>query len=183
MSLETKIIALAQSIGADVKALKIADGDLTALTTTAKSSLVAAINELVTTISGISGGGEGGAGINDTAGDGDTTVTWSADKIYDAIEAAKIAVKDSLINGAGTALDTLNELSAALGNDANFATTIATQLSNRVRFDAPQTLTDAQKIQGRGNIGAAASADLSTLTTNVGNTERDFTADYATAKA
>ncbi len=48
MSLENKIIALAQAIGADVKALKASAGDLTALSTTAKGNLVAAINELYT---------------------------------------------------------------------------------------------------------------------------------------
>ena len=36
----------------------------------------------------------------------------------------------NLINGAGAALDTLNELAAALGNDPNFATTITTQIGN-----------------------------------------------------
>ena len=36
-----------------------------------------------------------------------------------------------LINGAPQALDTLNELSAALGNDANFAATITNQLANK----------------------------------------------------
>lgn len=33
-----------------------------------------------------------------------------------------------LVNGAGSALDTLNELATALGNDANFATTVATNI-------------------------------------------------------
>lgn len=36
-----------------------------------------------------------------------------------------------LINGAPGALDTLNELAAAMGNDANFAATITTALGNR----------------------------------------------------
>lgn len=37
----------------------------------------------------------------------------------------------ALVNGAGAALDTLNELSAALGNDPNFATSMATQLAGK----------------------------------------------------
>lgn len=37
-----------------------------------------------------------------------------------------------LVNSAPDALNTLNELAAALGNDANFATTIATQLGSKV---------------------------------------------------
>ena len=38
----------------------------------------------------------------------------------------------ALINGAGTALDTLQELAEALGNDPNFATTIATSLAGKL---------------------------------------------------
>lgn len=38
----------------------------------------------------------------------------------------------NLVNGAPETLDTLNELAQALGNDANFATTIANQLGNKV---------------------------------------------------
>ncbi|UCG18267.1 MAG: hypothetical protein JSU84_06920 [Thiotrichales bacterium] len=163
MSLETKIVALSNAIGADVKDLRIKQGDLTALSTTAKTNLVAAINELATMIAG------SGVSINDAAGDGNTSVTWSADKIFDTIEAAKTAVKNDLTNGATAALDTLSELAAALGNDPNFATTIATGLSNRVRFDAAQTLNTAQQLQACTNIG-------------VGDPERDFAAVYTTAK-
>jgi hypothetical protein len=177
MSLETKIVALATAIGNDVKDLRVKQGDLTSLSTTAKTNLVAAINELATMIAGA------GVSINDTAGNGDTAVTWSADKIFDTIEAAKTAVKNDLTNGASTALDTLGELAAALGNDPNFATTIATGLSNRVRVDAVQTFTSPQQAQGRANIGAAAAADLAALTTGLANYDRDFTADYNTAKA
>lgn len=38
----------------------------------------------------------------------------------------------NLIDGAPTALDTLNELAAALGDDSNFATTISNQLAGKV---------------------------------------------------
>ena len=46
MTLEQRLITLAQAIGADIKSLRQADGALSSLATTAKSSLVAAINEL-----------------------------------------------------------------------------------------------------------------------------------------
>ena len=170
MSLETRIVALAQAVGADVKALTAAQGSLSALNTTTKTSLVAAINELMTLIGGA------GAQINDSAGNGDTSVTWSADKIFDSIEAAKIAVKNDLVNGAGAALDTLNELAAALGNDPSFAATIATEIANRVRFDAAQTLTQPQMAQARANIGAQSAAAI-------GDPDRDLVADYNAAKA
>jgi len=164
MTLETKIIAVVQAIGADIKDLRTKQGDLTALSTTAKGNLVAAINELYGLL------GSSGAVIDDNAGDGATSVTWSADKIFDTIEAAKTAVKAELTDGASTALDTLAELAAALGNDPNYAATIATELGNRVRYDAAQTLTTAQKLQACTNIG-------------VGDPEHDFVTDYTTAKA
>lgn len=164
MSLETRIIALAQAIGTDVKTLTIKQGDLTSLSTTAKGNLVAAINELHSAVGGA------GAQINDTAGNGDTLVTWSADKIYDTIEAAKLAIKNDLVNGASAALDTLSELASALNNDPSFAVTIATELGNRVRFDSAQTLTAAQKLQACTNIG-------------IGDPERDLASAYAAAKA
>lgn len=164
MTMETRLIALAQAIGADVKSLRAAQGDLTSLSTTAKGNLVAAINEVVGLV------GAGGVQIDDGAGNGDTGVTWSADKIFDSIELAKQAVKDSILGGAGAALDTLKELADALNNDPNFAATIATQISNRVRYDAAQTLTTAQRLQVCQNIG-------------IGDPETDFAAAYNTAKA
>ncbi len=151
MSLETKIVALAQAMGTDIKALRLAQGDLTALTTTTKTSLVAAINELVQLVAN-----SGGAGIDDGATSGGA-VTWSVDKITSSITAARNALKDELVGGAGAALDTLAELAAALGDNPNFATTIATELGNRVRFDAAQVLTAEQKTQARANIGAGTS--------------------------
>lgn len=170
MSLETRVIALANAIGADIKDLRTTRGTLSSLTTTAKTSLVDAINELQAAI------GAAGAAINDTAGDGNTTETWSANKIFDSIEAAKVAVTDSLTGGAAAALDTLNELAAALGNDPSFASNIATQIGNRVRFDAAQTLTDPQKAQARTNISAVSATDI-------GDPDRNFVTDYNTAKA
>ncbi len=173
MTLEQRLILLAQAIGADIKTLTVAQGSLTSLTTTAKSNLVAAINELKSITDGLAGGG---AAINDAAGDGDTTVTWSADKIFDSIAAAKAALKNELLDGAGAALDTLNELADALNNDPNFAATIAAEIANRVRYDAAQALSEPQKAQARVNIGAQAASD-------VGDTDRDFVGDYNTAKA
>ena len=177
MSLETRIVALAQAIGTDVKALTAAQGNLASLNTTTKTNLVAAINELITMI------GSAGASIDDGAGNGNTGATWSADKIFDSIEAAKTAVKDEILGGAGAALDTLNELAAALGNDPSFATTIAAEVANRVRYDAAQTLTSPQQAQARANIGAASAADVSGLVTGLGSYDRDYAADYALAKA
>ena len=173
MTLEQRLIALAQAMGADVKALLAAQGSLSALTTTAKASLVAAVNELKTAVDAASGSG---VSIDDGAGDGATGVTWSADKIFDAIEAAKTAVKNDLTAGAAAALDTLSELAAALNNDPAFAATIAAEIANRVRFDAAQTLTQPQMARARANIGAQSAAAT-------GDPDRDLVADYTAAKA
>ncbi len=164
MTMETRLIALAQAIGADIKALTTKQGDLTSLATTAKGNLVAAINEIYGLLGSV------GAIIDDGAGDGDTSVTWSADKIHDSIEAATTALRNSLVNGAGAALDTFKELQDAIGNDPSFAATLATQMSKRVRVDAAQTFTTAEKLQGCNNLG-------------IGDPEHDFLGDYATAKA
>ena len=163
MTMETRLIALAQAIGADIKALTTKQGDLTSLATTAKGNLVAAINEIY----GLLGSG---AIIDDGAGDGDTSVTWSADKIHDSIEAATTALRNSLVDGAGAALDTFKELQDAIGNDPSFAATLATQMSKRVRVDEAQTFTTDEKLQGCNNLG-------------IGDPEHDFLGDYATAKA
>lgn len=155
MSLETGIIALAEAVGADVKSLNIKIGDLTQLSTTAKNNLVAAINELSTSA----------LAIDDDAGLGDTDVTWSANKTVTAIQAAV----DALVDGAPAALDTLNKLAAALGNDENLAQTMITQINNRVRFDEAQVLTAEQQLTACTNIG-------------VGDPTRNFVDDYAAAK-
>lgn len=162
MSLESRIISLAQAIGADVKALRAERGNLASLSTTAKSNLVDAINEIYSIVGN-------GATINDSAGNGNTTVTWSADKIYDSIEAAKVAVQDSILGGASAAYDTLLELEQLATSNSSTAAALATAVNNRVRYDAAQTLTTEQQLQACTNIG-------------IGNPESDFSATYSAAK-
>jgi parallel beta helix pectate lyase-like protein len=50
----------------------------------------------------------------------------------EAIQSQVTAAVTALTAGAPGALDTLNELAAAFGNDANFSTSVATALANRV---------------------------------------------------
>lgn len=171
MTTEQRLIALAQAVGADVKALRLAAGDLTALSTTAKGNLVAAINEVMALAQASSG-----AAILDTAGDGDTAHTWSADKIGDTILAQINALRTELRAGAGAALDTFAEVAAQLAADESAASALSTAVSNRVRYDAAQALTAPQQAQARTNIGAA---DASLF----GNTDADLVAAYVAAKA
>ena len=180
MSLELKIAALITAVGGDVKALTTKIGDTTSLTTTAKANLVAAINEVQAAVATLQAGS---TTINDAAGNGDVNVTWSADKIHDEIVAAVTAAKNDLLGGAGAALDTLKELADALNNDATYATNIAAMLTKRLAVDAMQTFTNAEKLQGRENIGAASDTELQQLKTDLGNVDADLVALYNTAKA
>ena len=146
-TLQARITDLATRMATECKSLRTLintnASDLSALTTTQKGSLVAAINELKTAIDG--------AGSSITIADATTSTTqvWSSTKVSSAIQTAK----DELTNGATSALDTLAELAAALGNDANFASTVTTALGYRLRFDAAQTLTTGQKTQACANLG------------------------------
>ncbi|UTU07802.1 hypothetical protein CcrC1_gp117 [Caulobacter phage C1] len=156
-TLVTRISDLASRISAEIKALRtLVNGnaaDLSALTTTDKSSLVAALNELRTYTASV---------IDDTATSAATAKTWSASKITGQINAAVSA----LVNGSPGALDTLKELADALGNDPNFAATLTTALGNRVRVDAAQTFTAPQMTQARANIDAAQASAIGDPDTN-----------------
>lgn len=60
----------------------------------------------------------------------------------------------ALVASSPAALDTLLELAAALGNDANFATTTVTALGNRLRVDTDaQGLSAPQKVNAKANLG------------------------------
>lgn len=162
MPQDAKLLAITQAIGADIKALEIARGNLAALNTAAKSNLVAAINEVFALI--------GGVAINDAAGDGVVDQTWSANKIYDEITARIDALRNELRAGAGAALDTFAEVAAQLAADESAAAALATAVSNRVRFDAAQVLTGPQQLQACQNLG-------------IGDPEQDLLGAYNAAKA
>ena len=124
--------------------------------------------------------------ISDAAANNVTDKTYSASKISSLISTAVSGIVDS---APGT-LDTLNELAAALGDDANFATSTATALGYRLRFDEAQTLTADQKTQGLANLGAASTAsvatvasNLSTLSTAIGTPDTNFVTTFTAALA
>lgn len=102
-----------------------------------------------------------------------TTSAWSSSKTNSEIGTQITSRLNTLTGGAPAALDTLNELAAAIGNDANFAATVTTALGNRVRFDAAQTLTAPQKAQAKTNIDAYGSVEI-------GNPDTDFVAVFNT---
>ena len=126
-TLEQRLNSLASAIGADIKALRDADGVLSSLPTAAKNNLVAAIAEVYTMASGGSS--------------------------QAAIDAAINNLRNELRAGAGAALDTFAEVAAQLQADESVAAALSTAVNNRVRFDAVQTLTVAQQLQACTNIG------------------------------
>lgn len=176
---ETQLSDLVVQFAADMKDVLIKIGDVTALSTTSKTSAVSAINELVGRCNGFvtsigtlanlnttaktslvaainelqASSGGGGSLILDTAGAGILDKTWSADKIISATAASIAALKTELVGGAQAALDTFKEIQDALGNDPTFAATLATSMSKRVRFDAAQTLTVLEQQQACANLG------------------------------
>jgi hypothetical protein len=164
MSMQTRLQDLATRVATECKSIRtLVNGNaanLAALNTTAKGNLVAALNELKGEIDALALAA--GATIND-ASSSSTTQTWSINKISSELAAAVAA----LVASAPSALNTLDELAAALGDDASFATTVATSLGNRVRTDtAAQGLDSTQRSNARTNIAAVGSAEIGDPDTN-----------------
>lgn len=155
MSLTTQISNLAVRVATECKSIRSVTGDKAALTTTDKTTLVAAINEIKAAM-------VSAAGILDTATAGDTSHTWSADKIV----AQLAAVKSEILNGAPAAYDTLLEIANQLATDDGAIGGLLTAVGNRVAFDQAQVLTAPQKAQALANIGAISASDVGDVTTN-----------------
>ena len=95
---------------------------------------------------------------------------------------------DALVDGAPAALDTLNELAAAINDDENYASTVTTALGNRLRVDVDtQGLSATEQQNGLTNLGVTevitgASIDGSGLITLAKNgTNPDDTIQVPTA--
>lgn len=104
-----------------------------------------------------------GSGIDADALDGKQLATIESE--YKAFCNAAIA---ALVDSSPEALNTLNELAAALGNDPNFATTVATQLGTKVNDDDAR-LTNSREWTASTITQAEAEAGTAT-------TRRAFTA-------
>jgi hypothetical protein len=160
--LETRLKAALTAVATDIKTLTTNQGALPTLTTTAKGSLVAAMNELKAAIDAAAAAA--GAQIDDGVTVGNKT--WSSTKINTSITAAI----NALLNNAPAAFDTLKELSDQLAADQSALNAITSALTMRVRVDAAQALTAVQQKQGAANIG-------------LGDIDADLVAHYMLAKA
>ena len=173
MPLTTNVQNLAIRIATEIKTLRtLVNGNqpnLAALQTTAKTNLVEAINELVAA--------QGGSGSTiDDSGVSRVSV-WSSAETDERIDSA---VAD-LVSSAPGALDTLNELAAALGDDPNFATTIANQIAAATAQATEGTrgtvtlATPAEVLSGTDTQKVVTPAGLRSI---VGNPEVDLVASF-----
>lgn len=161
MSLQTQLNSFVLRVADEFNTVKGRTGSLASLTTTDKSNLVAAINELK------------GAILSAVAIDDltiATTSTYSSSKIVAVLN----ALKADILGGADPAYDTLLELQQAMQNDQTGIAALTAAIDNRVRFDAAQTLTAPQQNQARQNIGAVAATDI-------GDTDVDLVAIFNAA--
>ncbi len=158
MSLATRIESLVIRVAQEFNDVRAKAGNLANLTTTDKSNLVAAINELQAAVAASSA-------IDDAQIS--TSTTYSSSKIVTLLD----ALKTEILGGADAAYDTLLEIQQLLQNGTSGLDALLTAVNNRVRFDAAQTLTAPEQAQARSNIGAVAASDI-------GNTDTDFVAVF-----
>jgi hypothetical protein len=134
MSLVTQLADLTTRIATEVKALRtLINGnavDLTSLTTTAKTNLVAALNELDAAVDALAAGS---GAISD--GTTSTTTTWSSTKTSAEI----VAAISALIAGAPGILDTLAEIAAQLATDESAVGALTTAVAGKQPLDADLT--------------------------------------------
>lgn len=161
-NLKTVLENVVKAIGADIKSLKGKDveiknsvdtlktdvgtklGDLTTLTTTDKTSVVRAMNELKASIGAVNTGTD------------ESAVNQLIDNKINA-----------LVDNAPEALNTLKEIADKLQADESTAIALASTVSKKVAFDSPQSLSTEQQKQAQENIGLGdlSSADLVTVYT------------------
>ena len=144
MSLATRLSDLATRIATEMKSLRtLINGnalDLSSLTTTTKTNLVAAINELVAAM------GDAGASIDDATIS--TLAVWSSNKTDDEIDTRVSAAVNALLDGAPTAYDTLKELSDKLGSEDSAIAELVTSIAGKADDTAVVKLTGNQSVGG-----------------------------------
>ncbi len=160
MSLATRIESLVIRVAQEFNDVRAKAGNLASLTTTDKSTLVAAINELQAAVTS-------STAIDDAQIA--TTSTYSSNKIVSLLD----ALKTEILGGADAAYDTLVEIQQLLQSGTSGLDALLAAINMRVRFDAAQSLTVTEQLQARTNIGAVAADD-------VGNADTDFVAVFVT---
>lgn len=183
-SLESRVSEFAARTGQEIKKVRgeIATGNTAAEALTQR---VAANEGAITALQG-----EVAKKVEIDDAQASATKTYSSQNVEAKITAAKQAVKNDLLGGAGEAYDTLKELADALVTNKDAITALQQIAQGHVQFDKAQSLNDEQKKQARANIGALSAAveksgiALDTLTeegsyvvTGATGLPADFTAD------
>lgn len=184
MSLQSRLRDFAFAIATDIKQIRTwitgsTSGNLSGLSTQNKTNLIAAINEVNAKPVPV-GATVSTKGVVELATLSEVAAGTDADRAVtpEGVRQERLALKTEIL-GAGVpeALDTLDELAAALAADVAYSATVMTSLSNRVRADVPdQDLTATQKANARTNIDAVAASDT-------GDLDTDLVAIYEEAKA
>lgn len=185
MSLQTKLADLITAIGTDTKQIKTwltgsSSGNLTGLNTADKSNVVAAINEVNAKAVVVPDATTAVKGIAELATLAEVATGTDSGRVVtpEGVRQERVALKTEILGiGVPGALDTLDELAAALGDDANFAAATTAALANRLRVDINnQGLTGLQQTNGQTNLGVYSKTEL-------GDPETDLVALYTAAKA
>lgn len=167
MSLATNLQSAFTRAATEFKAIRTlisgsGTGDVSGLTTTA-TNLVGAINEVAAATGTVPDASTTVKGIVELATTTETTTGTDTERaVTPAGVAAAVA---ALVDAAPGTLDTLNELAAALGDDANFASTMTTALGGKQPLDTDLTaiaaLTSAaNKVPYATGAGTWALTDL-----------------------
>ena len=161
--------------------------DAPALETTAQT-VADAVNELHTELNALSSTQSGDtssltSAIATAKSEAISTASADATAKADSAEADAKAYADQVVaatvDAAPAALDTLNELAAALGDDANFASTVTASIATKasqVDHDAEVARATAAE-QANAAAIAAANARTSGLSTSSGSTDIEMTAN------
>lgn len=186
MTLQNRLADFILAVGTDYKQIRTwitgsSTGSLTALNTSAKTSLVDAINEINARPTGVSADAtETNKGVVELASLAEVAAGVDTLRVVTpaGVRQERLALREEILgSGVPEALDTLDELAAALGDDANFASTITSALASRVRTDVDdQGLTTQQQANARANISVYSKAEI-------GDVEADLVAAYNAAKS
>jgi hypothetical protein len=172
MTLQQRLDSLINQMGIDYKSqqtsittLTTSIGLLPGLSTTAKNSLVAAINEIYAIANS-------GANVIDDAQTASAVKTYSINKI----KAEILTLKNDLLGGVpAAAFDTLKEIADYIAADQTGGASMAVSIGNRVSYTGADGKTAGEKLQARQNIDAYGSVEL-------GNPDTDLLAIYNAAK-
>ena len=121
----------------------------------------------------------GGTGIDITSGSIAVDSTIATKTYADSAASAAVA---AVIDSSPAALDTLNELAAALGDDANFSTTVTTSIGTKLNSSAVSAfgltlVDDADAATARTTLGLGTAA--TTASTAYATAAQGSTADSA----